>query len=148
MAERAWDHGEGEDGEQIVFVETVSTARKGRGLLVASALVGGLMLGVGIVGAVWGGSKLLSTYAEFKNQTELAPANDDPLEQFARLDERDYVAATEYWKLRADNEELCMEAQRRRRGQCTQWPDPAPLPEGMQRPERDPAAARARNEER
>ncbi|WP_395646995.1 hypothetical protein [Terricaulis sp.] len=142
MAEPAWDRGEGEDGEQIVFVETVSTARKGRGLLVASALVGGLMLGVGIVGAVWGGTKLLSTYEEFQRQTELVqeadPAErDGVLTEAARLDERDYVAATEYWRLRSEYEQLCRQAERRGRGECREWYDPPPLPEGATRPERD-----------
>jgi len=151
MAEPAWDRGEGEDGEPVVFVETVSTARRGRALLFASALFGGLMLGAGLVGAVWGGVKLFGTYEEFQRQTRLVQqvdqdARDNALEQAARLDEQDYIAAREYWRLRARHRELCQQARSRGRGgECLErerdWNDPPPLPEGVPSRQRDQMTA-------
>jgi|GEM_PF-2863638 len=150
MAEPAWDRGEGEDGEPIVFVETISTSRRGRALLFVSAMLGGLVLGIGVVGAVWGGSKLLSTYDQFEHQTRLVQEinpeeRDGTLTEAARLDEQDYVVATEYKNLRARYDELCASARRLNRGgDCheREWNEPPRLPEGVARPERDRLAQR------
>lgn len=139
MADPAWDRGEGEDGEEIVFVETVSTARRGRALLFASAMIGGIILGVGVVGAVWGDNKLLSTYDEFEYQTrlvqEINPAErDGALTHAARLDEKDMVAHIEYWRLRREYDRLCATARSMGRGgNCLEWEwnEPPPAPEGV-----------------
>lgn len=127
MSDAAWDRGEGEDGEEIVFVETVSTARRGRSLLFISALLGGLVLGVGIVGALWGGNTLRTTYEEFQRQTDLVqkinPSERDGLvTEAARLDERDKAANSEYWRLRDDYDRLCARARALGRGNnCHEW---------------------------
>lgn len=138
----AWDRGEGEDGEEIVFVETISTSRKGRALLFASAMFGGLVLGVGVVGAVWAGAKLVGTYGEFQTQRELVqeinPAeNEGTFSQAARLDEQDKFASREYWQLRSYYDRLCADVRRRDSArECVEWSNPPRVPEGVE--PRDP----------